>query len=219
MKQLLIKEYKLTSSTLTFLFLLFSTMTMLPGYPILVGPFFICLGIFYTFQFAREYNDVVFTTLLPVAKSDVVRARFAFVVSIQVIGFFLCGILTLIRMCCFSDSKPYIQNPLMNANLIYLGGVLVIFALFNLIFITGFFKTAFYYGKPLVWYCIGAFIFIGIMETLHHIPGLSIMNTCGWDNLGIQVPILFTGIAFYVIFTLAALKKSISLFEEIDLSF
>ena len=50
-------------------------MTLLPGYPILCGVFFITLGIFQSFQSAREANDIVFSALLPIAKRDVVKGN------------------------------------------------------------------------------------------------------------------------------------------------
>ena len=217
MKQLLIKEYKLTSSPLTFFFLAFTSMAMIPGYPILVGAFFVCLGIFYTFQYAREYNDVMYTALLPVAKSDVVKARYSFVITVELIAVGLSTILTLIRMTMLSTVKPYVENPLMNANFVYLGAYLVILALFNLIFVTGFFKTAYYFGKAFIFFSIAAFVIIGIMETLHHLPGLQVLNSTGWNAMGIQAGVLIFGAVIYVLFTVLSLKKSIKQFEQIDL--
>lgn len=69
MKNLLTKELRLTATILSYLFILFAVMTLIPGYPILVGAFFICLGIFYSFQLGRENNDILFTVLLPVKKA------------------------------------------------------------------------------------------------------------------------------------------------------
>ncbi|MGO3548708.1 MAG: ABC-2 transporter permease, partial [Paucilactobacillus nenjiangensis] len=60
MKNLLIKEIQLTSMPITFIFLLFAFMTLIPGYPILMGAFFICLGIFFSFQNGRETNDILY---------------------------------------------------------------------------------------------------------------------------------------------------------------
>lgn len=217
MRQLLIKEFKLTACPLTFVFLLFAVLVMAPGYPILVNVYFMCLGMLYTFQFAREDNDVLYTALLPVSKADVVRARVAFVVTIEVIGFVLCLILTLVRMAVMSDVKPYVTNPLMSANFVYLGGVLVVFALYNLIFVNGFFKTAHFFGKPFIWFTVVAFIFIGVMETLHNIPGLEMLNTRGFEYMGLQIGALAAGVVIYVIGTVYTLKRSMRNFEKIDL--
>ena len=65
MNKLLKKELRLTAAPITYFFLAFALMTLIPGYPILVGGFFITLGIFYTFQMARESNDILYTALLP----------------------------------------------------------------------------------------------------------------------------------------------------------
>ena len=59
MNALLKKEIRLSSLLLTYLFIGFGAMTLLPGYPILCGAFFITLGIFQSFQSACEANDIV----------------------------------------------------------------------------------------------------------------------------------------------------------------
>ena len=87
MKDLLIKELKLATQPITYCFLAFSLMTLLPGYPILLGAFFVCLGIFQSFQSGRENNDILYTVLLPVRKSDAVKAKFLSVCFIELAAF------------------------------------------------------------------------------------------------------------------------------------
>ena len=89
MNKLLKKELRLTAAPITYFFLAFALMTLIPGYPILVGGFFITLGIFYTFQMARESNDILYTALLPCKKQDVVRAKYTFCVLIELLGWLL----------------------------------------------------------------------------------------------------------------------------------
>ena len=125
MKNLLTKELRLTATILSYLFILFVVMTLIPGYPILVGAFFICLGIFYSFQLGRENNDILFTVLLPVEKSDAVRAKYLFTVFIQAAGFVLAFILTIIRLAALSKAPVYMTNPMMNAPTIFLKVFLV----------------------------------------------------------------------------------------------
>lgn len=73
--KLLRKEIKLAASPLSYFFLAFTLMTFIPGYPILVNQFFICLGIFQTFQNGRESNDIIYSVLLPISKKSIVKAR------------------------------------------------------------------------------------------------------------------------------------------------
>lgn len=217
MKALLKKEMTLTASPLTYFFIAFSVMTMIPGYPILVGAFFVCLGIFYTFQFAREYNDVLYTALLPVKKIDVVKTKYIFTVGVQMISFTINIILTILRMTVLRDAGVYATNPLMNANLAYLGYTLMVFALYNLVFLAGFFKTAYYYGKPFIAFCIVSFVFIVIGEALHHFPGLGGLNEQGGSGLGLQGVVFAVSVVIYIVGTVISLKKSEKRFDKIDL--
>lgn len=217
MRELIKKEFTLAAAPLTYIFLAFGLMTMIPGYPILVCGFFMCLGILYTFQFSREYNDVLYTALLPVKKRDVVKARFFFVMCIQLAGVLVCGLLTLLRMTVLRDWSVYRTNPLMNANPAFLGYLLVVMALFNVIFLGGFYKTAYYYGKPFILFCIAAFVTVGLGETLHHIPGLGWLNAASGDGVGRQAVVLLGGVIFYAVGTLLSMKRSEERFEKLDL--
>ena len=217
MKNLLTKELRLTATILSYLFILFAVMTLIPGYPILVGAFFICLGIFYSFQLGRENNDILFTVLLPVEKSDAVRAKYLFTVFIQAAGIVLAFILTIIRLAVLSKAPVYMTNPMMNANPAYLGWMLIVFTLFNTVFLGGFFKTAFNFGKPFVLFCIISFVWIAIVEALHHIPGLVWLNDTDALTDGRHWLILIVCLVIYVLVTWLSCKKSIKRFDEVDL--
>lgn len=216
MRKLLYKEMKLSANPLSYWFITFSAMTMIPRYPILVGSFFICLGIFYTYQQVREYDDITYTVMLPVRKKDVVSAKYLFVLFIELIAFVLCALLTIIRMKFLGNAAPYVTNPLMNANAAYLGYLLAVFASFNGIFLAGFFKTAYKIGKPFILFCVVGSIIIFMGEVLHHILGLENLNDPA--NLSIlQVAILAIGITVFMLCTWFSYKKALKDFEEINL--
>lgn len=217
MIDLLKKEMKLAASPLSYIFILFGLMAFLPGYPILVGSFFACLGLFQSFQSMREANDITYTTLLPVAKGDIVKAKYIFCVMIECGYFVITSVPVFIRMTVLSNIPIYLDNALMNANLVYLGFVLLILGLFNLIFIGGFFKTAYKFAKPFVVFIIVAFLVVGIGETLFHIPGLSAFNAFGFSQIILQVSVLTTGIVLFVLLTFVSMNKSIKNFERLDL--
>jgi hypothetical protein len=217
MIRLLKKEMKLAASPLSYIFIAFGLMAFVPGYPILVGSFFLCLGLFQSFQNAREANDITYTSLLSVAKSDIVRAKYAFCIVVEFGYFILTAVVALIRMTVLSESEVYRNNVLMNANLVYLGFVLLILGLFNLIFIGGFFKTAYKFAKPFIAFIVAAFLVVGIGETLFHIPGLSALNAFGFQCIGLQVSIFTAGIAAFILLTAISIHRSVKNFEIIDL--
>ena len=217
MRKLLRKEMLLSASLLTYLFIPFGLMFLLPGYPILCSAFFVSLGIFQSFQAAREAGDIVFSALLPVAKKDVVRGKYLFVCLIEGAAFLLMALATGLRMSVFASSAVYRSNALMNANPFALGTVCVIFGLFNGIFVGGFFKTAYKFARPFVFFTISAFLLIFIAEALHHVPGLAWLNAFGTEHLAAQLILLAAGILIYGLLTFFSCRKACADFERIDL--
>ena len=205
MRKLLYKEMKLSANPLSYWFITFSAMTMIPRYPILVGSFFICLGIFYTYQQVRECDDITYTVMLPVRKQDVVTAKYLFVLFIECIAFILCLFLTIIRMRFLGD-----------AHAAYLGYIMLVFATFNSVFLAGFFKTAYKIGKPFILFCAVATVIIFMGEILHHIPGLESLNDSSNLNVS-QIVIFLLGVAMFKLCTWFSYQKAIKYFERIDL--
>lgn len=217
MINLLRKEMKLSASILSYLFIAFGLITFCPGYPILVGGFFVCLGIYQSFQNSREANDIVYSALLPVRKSDVVRSKYIFCVFIELCAFIVSAAVTLLRMTLFSDAAVYRGNALMNANPAFLGFLLLIFGCFNAIFVCGYFKTAYKFGKPFVCFTIVAILVASVGEALHFVPGLEAINAFGFEHMGLQLGVLAAGAALYALLTLLSMKRAIRHFELIDL--
>lgn len=217
MRNILLKEVRLSAHILSFLFILFAFMFFLPGYPVLCGVFFVTLGIFQSFQNARETNDILFSALLPIAKKDVVKGKYLFVCLIELSALLLMAVIVLLRMTLLSGAPVYRTNALMNANLFALGLAFFLFGLFNAVFVGGFFKTAYKFGRPFVTYIVLAFLTIGLAETLHHLPGLAWLNAFGFEHLTAQLLLLLVGILFFFLFTFVSCKKACSDFEKIDL--
>ena len=217
MRNIIIKEMKLSASVLSYLFIAFGLMFLLPGYPVLCGVFFVTLGIFQSFQNARETNDILFSALLPFAKRDVVKGKYIFVCFIELCSLVIMSIAVILRITVFAGAQVYITNKLMNANFFALGTAFFIFALFNSVFVGGFFKTAYKFGWPFVTYIIVSFLAVGIAEALHHVPGLEKLNAFGTEHLLLQISLLAAGMISYVLITLLSCKKACRNFETIDL--
>lgn len=217
MRKLLNKELKLSASFLTYLFILFGFMFFLPGYPVLCGAFFVTLGIFQSFQNARETGDILFSALLPVAKRDVVKAKYCFVCLIELGGIALMAIAAVLRMTAFKDAPVYRENALMNANAFALGLAFVIFGLFNAVFVGGFYKTAYKLARPFVFYIASCFLTVGVGESLHRFPGLGNLNAFGTENAALQLALLAGGIVICVLLTLCSCRRACARFEKIDL--
>lgn len=217
MRNILLKEMKLSASPLSYLFIAFGLMFFVPGYPILCGTFFVTLGLFQSFQAAREANDIVYSALLPIAKRDVVKGKYLFVCLIEACALALMLIAVLIRMTKLGANSVYRNNALMNANLFALGCAFFLFGLFNWIFVGGFFKTAYKFARPFVVYIVVCFLAIGAAEAAHHFPGLAALNAFGGEHLGLQIASLCAGICAFLLMTWLSCAAACRSFERIDL--
>ena len=217
MKNLLAKEFKLAANPLTFFFTAATVMTMLPGYPILLGAFFVCLGIFYSFQNAREANDVIYSVLLPVKKTDIVKSKYLFVVILEGASFALASALTALRMTALSGASPYITNALMNASPFYLAIVLLIFAAFNTVFLGLHFRTGWKIGVPFIVFCVAALFIIAAGEAVHFFPGMAWLNAPAGEGLPFQFACLGSGAVVFCGSTVLSCAASMKRFDRIDL--
>lgn len=217
MKNLLSKEFRLAASPLTFFFAAATVMTMLPGYPILLGAFFVCLGVFYSFQNAREANDVIYSVLLPVKKTDIVKSKYLFVVILEGAAFALAAALTALRMTVLADSDAYLTNALMNASPFYLAIVLLIFAAFNTLFLGLHFRTGWKIGVPFVVFCVAALFIITAGEAVHFFPGMAWLNAPAGAGLPFQFACLGAGAVIFCGSTVLSCAASMKRFDRIDL--
>ena len=88
MKALLYKEFKLAMHPICYIFVaLFPLMILIPQYPLFVGFIYVlsCYPIlFLGANKGQQSNDLLFSTLLPVRKKDIVLARIITVIFMQV---------------------------------------------------------------------------------------------------------------------------------------
>lgn len=175
MKALLYKEARL-ASPLTYFFLLFSLTVLIPNYPSLLGAFFICYGVFHTFQKGRENGEPLFTALMPIRKSDVVRSRFLFAWMIRFTGLFLILLFSLLRECFLSETPVYASEQLLQPGFVLFSWMLLINSMFDLVFMARFYRTGRKLGVPFLLFSAVSVVIVLVSEILPHIPGMEWMN-------------------------------------------
>lgn len=109
-------------------------------------------------------------------------------------------------------------NPAgIEANVAYYGFGFIIYAIFNFIFLTYFFKSAHKVGNAFLLGIIPATMAVLVMEGIVHFPIFSWLDSVARADLVRQLPILFIGILVYVVTMLGAYKISVRRFEAVDL--
>ena len=214
---LLNKELRLSASPLTYFFVLFAATALVPGYPILVSALFVCLGAFYAFHSLKEKNDLLYSVLLPVPRTDVVQGKYVFACGVELAGFLIMAVLTVLRMTVLADNPMYVNNSMMPANPAFLAFVLLIFSAFNHFFLGGWFRAGLTaVGKPFLSFMAVAVVLVFVGEGLCHIPGFSLLRDRGGMGLLVQFLLLAASAAVCVLATVRACRQSEKLFERVE---
>ena len=130
------------------------------------------------------------------------------------IAFVLLVGIVLLKMFVLPQDTS-VENNLTNANLSFLGYVLLIYAIFNLVFLNMYFKSGVKIGVPFLVFAILSMLIIAVTVILPFIPALSLLNTT-YFNVYQFIP-LGVGIVSYVGLTAISLKASIKAFDKVDL--
>lgn len=227
MKQLFYKELKLCLPLQVPLFFLFAAMLFIPAYPYLVACFFTCNSIFYMYNQSVGNNDLLFTALLPVSKAQVVKSRVRFTVAIEMVM-----ILLLIPMIFVNHALVPQGNPAgTDSSLTFLAAALVLFTVFNAVFIPAFYRDETKSGKNFLVSTIAVFVWIilweGFMITAAAVKDAVPFFSWAAKNLDAfpatnkawrtQLIALGAGALIYGVGTSIVSRKAVRIFEQVDL--
>lgn len=228
MKALLYKEFKLSMHYMCYLFIaLFPLMILIPSYPVAIGFIYIlsCYPVlFLGANKGQQSNDLLFSTLLPVRKKDIVLARIFTVLFMQLA--FIALMSALLPLAIYLQ-KGMIDSAVANGKegpvtpglpLQAFGSVVGIaivgFALADLIFFPIYYK----HGKSIVasTLCtiLGFLAYLGIftLGLPYAIPGYNVTLSIWW----VQIIVLGGGILISFLIHLLTYKVSAKRLELVD---
>jgi ABC-2 type transport system permease protein len=215
MSNLIYKEFRLVIHPFFFLTALFGVLILIPNWVYLVAlMYFLFIAIPNIFMNVKAQNDTGFSVLLPVRKSDVVKARVVSMSILEIIQVLVAAIFVAISV----NINPK-GNFLIDANIAYLGCALVMYGLFNLIFFPMFYKTSHKIGVPLMVALTAVFLYAGIIEVLVvAVPDVArVLDGVNSSALLRQIPVLAIGMMLFAGMTWLAFRMSAKNFEKVDL--
>ena len=192
-----------------------SGMLIIPNYPYTVVFFYGLLGIFFTFLNGRENKDVYYCAVLPVTKRDQVRARAWLVVAVE-----LAELVIAVPFAFLSARiNPNGTNLAgIDANVALFGCVLLIYGVFNVVFLPVFYKTAIRAGRAFLLAVIPMTVLMVLVEALSHFPVvgpyLDATDAAGQVR---QLPVLAVGLAAFALLSWLAYRKAAKNYERVDL--
>jgi hypothetical protein len=220
MKALIYKELKLAMHPICYVFIAaFPLMILIPSYPLGIGFIYIlaCYPIlFLGANKGQQSNDLLYSTLLPVRKKDIVLARIITVLLMQ--ASFMVILSALYPLARFINEllKGEITTPGLGLDsyVLLLSFAIIGYALADLIFFPIYYKK----GKSIVmstlFTIIGFVIYIGITTIgLPYIPGLEILNNL---HIGIQFGIFALSLLITFALHFAVYKISSKRLEKVD---
>jgi hypothetical protein len=214
-RNLLRKEFRLAMHPTAIIFLSFSVMLIIPNYPYYVTFFYTGLAVFFTCLTGRENNDIAYSASLPVRKVDIVRARYLFVVILE-----LAQLALAVPFAIMRQLMPLPGNIVgMDANIAFFGLSFLLLGLFNLSFFGIYYADVNKVGKAFMVSSAVVFLFILLAETAVHVAPFfrDVLDTKDPANLGAKIAVLAIGAAAFAALTLASYARSARSFDAMDL--
>lgn len=195
MRNLLYKEWRLSVHPVVYMFLMIGALLLVPAYPYGMVFLFGCLGLYFTCQFARENSDAFYTATLPIPKRHGVKGKCLLFASVELVQLLISIPFSIIRVWTLPDGNPVG----MEANVAFYGFGLLTYAVFNFLYLTVLFRSAYQVGKAFVIAIIPATAVIALMECAARLPSLSWLDGVQAADLIRQLPILAIGLTAYIV--------------------
>lgn len=217
MYNLLLKELKLSVHPFFYVLpFLTGALMLIPGWLyFLVILYFCFITVPNVFAGYKTQNDLMFTSMMPVTKKDMVKAKISFIVILELLHVVVALIYGLISVRLYPDLTYYFFAP----SLGFWGLCFVMLAIFNIIFITIYYKTAYKYGAAAIASISAAILFAGGAEWLGIQNSFvnELFKGTGADNWVTQLSILIAGIVIFAIFTIIAYSIAHKRFEKVEM--
>lgn len=215
MLNLLTKEIRLSMHPIAPIMLLLSSMVLIPNYPYSVVYFYITLAIFFTCLLGRENNDVVYSLTLPIAKSDIVKARILFSIALQIAQMILAIPFSIISQHINVKGNAAGMDP----NIAYFAIGFIIYGLFNYIFFCSYYNNVKKVGFCFIISSTVIFLLVAIeVIATHAIPFVKDhLDTKDPAYLPEKLVFLVIGLILYIALNYLAFNKSKKNFEKQDI--
>ncbi|MDI4645221.1 ABC-2 transporter permease [Cohnella hashimotonis] len=217
MYNLWLKDFKLGVNPLYFAMpVLTGALMLVPGWIyFLVLLYFCWITIPNMFGGFRTHNDLMLSSMMPVTKRDMVKSRVLVIVCLEVLHIGFAVIFGVINRYLYPDFIYYFYAPTIG----FLGLCLVMLAIFNLLFLPLYYKTAYKYGNPAIVSITAAMLFAGGAQWLGiaNADVSAVINDIGTGHLAEQSLILVSGVAIFAVFTAVAYRLSVRHFLKVEL--
>ncbi|WP_217594456.1 ABC-2 transporter permease [Cohnella sp. GbtcB17] len=217
MYNLLLKDFKLgVNPWFLAMPVLTGALMLVPGWIyFLVLLYFCWITIPNVFASFRSQNDLLFTSMMPVTRKDMVKARMLVIVGLELLHVAFAVIFGAINRLLYPDFVYYFFAPTLG----FLGLCLVMLAIFNVVFFPIYYKTAYKHGNAAIASISAAMLFAAVTQWagIASADVSRVINDTGTGHLAWQTSVLVAGIAIFAALTILAYRMAIRQFQKVEL--
>ncbi|MWV42659.1 hypothetical protein GRF59_03380 [Paenibacillus sp. HJL G12] len=217
MYNLVLKDLKLGVNPMFFVLpLIMGALMLVPGWLYFLVPLYFCwITIPNMFGQYRAQNDLLFTSMMPVTKKDMVKARLSVIVILEILHLVIAMIYGLITIRLYPHLTYYFFAPHMG----FWGLCFVMLGIFNLFFIPMYYKTAYKFGGAATASITAAMLFGGVAQWIGIQSSFvsNIFNGTGAHNTALQISILTAGMVIFVAFTMISYRLAVKRFLKVEI--
>jgi len=216
MYNLVMKDLKIGVNPWFFILPLFTGALMLiPGWIYFLVPLYFCwITVPNTLGGFKTQNDLMFSTMMPVTKKDIVKARITVIVILELMHLVVAMIFSIVTLRLYPHLTYYFFAPHSG----FWGLCFVMLAVFNLVLLPMYYKTAYKYGAATIASSAAAMLFAGAAQWVGiQSPWVNdIFYGSGAANAEQQLSILIMGIVIFIAFTLIAYRIAVKRFLKVE---
>jgi ABC-2 type transport system permease protein len=217
MYNLVLKDLKLGVNPWFFVLpLIMGGLMLIPGWVYFLVPLYFCfITIPNMFGGFKSQNDLMFSTMMPVIKTDIVKSRIIVVVILELMHLLVAMIFSIFTFRLYPHLTYIFYPPHMG----FWGLCFVMFAVFNILFLSIYYKTAYKYGAATTVSSMAAILFAGVAQWagIQNAWVNDIFYGSGTDNTVLQLSILSAGIVIFIAFTLIAYRIAVKRFLRVEI--
>lgn len=210
MKNLIYKEFKLSINKFFLILpILLGLLMFIPGWIFtLVFMYFFWISVSQIYSGYIAKGDHSFNAVLPVSKKEVVLSKIYALFILEGIHIVVGMLFGIIHNLIYGQ-----WNFFFDINFAFLGHILVLFAVFNIVFLPTYFKTGYYFGKPVIFGNIAVLIYAFIIE--FSVTKYQAFRDVFEGTTSTQIIVLIAGVIVSIVLSIITIKRSISNFESI----
>lgn len=211
MKNLIFKEFKISINK--FFLVLPLLLGLLMFIPVWIFTFafmyFFWISVSQIYSGYIAKRDQSFNALLPISKKEIVISKIYTLYILEGIHIIFGLLFGVIHNLIYGQ-----LNFFFDINIAFFGHVLLLFAVFNIVFLPMFFKTGYYFGKAVIFGNIIVLIYAFIIE--FSVTKYKTVSNIFEGSVLTQSIVLAIGVVLSVLLSIITIKISVKNFESIE---